>query len=213
MQNRHHSSSLAGPRWEEFSLAPKPAAREASFHASLRDCEVNYISQLQTQPQKPVSLPSREIEPTISAPVASTPVAPVPVPPVPVARRRSWLWARSKKTLPSGKQLQVVKSLALESNTPSHAQIIQPQTTGSRIFAHVRSWLHKKYSMTSTKRLRVTEMVPLGEKRFLAVVSVEGREFLIGGGASGVSVVTQLQGALENVGVPATDFALQGKSA
>jgi hypothetical protein len=57
------------------------------------------------------------------------------------------------------------------------------------------------------------EMVPLGEKRFLAVVSVEGHEFLIGGGASGVSVVTQLEDALGSAAVPRTDFALQGKSA
>jgi flagellar biogenesis protein FliO len=40
--------------------------------------------------------------------------------------------------------------------------------------------------------LRLSETLPLGEKRFVALVSVEGREFLIGGGASGVSMLAQL---------------------
>jgi flagellar biogenesis protein FliO len=41
--------------------------------------------------------------------------------------------------------------------------------------------------------MRVTENVPLGEKRFVALVTVDGREFLIGGGPSGVSLLSQLE--------------------
>ena len=41
--------------------------------------------------------------------------------------------------------------------------------------------------------LRVAETVSLGEKRFVALVRVENCEFLIGGGASGVSLLTQLK--------------------
>jgi flagellar biogenesis protein FliO len=52
--------------------------------------------------------------------------------------------------------------------------------------------MHRKYTLTATKRLRVAETVSLGEKRFVALVSVEGREFLIGGGASGVSLLATL---------------------
>jgi flagellar biogenesis protein FliO len=54
------------------------------------------------------------------------------------------------------------------------------------------SWLHAKYTQTATKRLRVSETVSLGEKRFVSIVRVEDREFLIGGGASGVSLLAQL---------------------
>jgi hypothetical protein len=54
------------------------------------------------------------------------------------------------------------------------------------------SWLQSKYAMTATKRLRVAETVSLGEKRFVALISVEGREFLIGGGSAGVSLLTAL---------------------
>jgi flagellar biogenesis protein FliO len=54
------------------------------------------------------------------------------------------------------------------------------------------SWLQTKYVQTATKRLRVAETVSLGEKRFVSIVSIEGREFLIGGGASGVTLLAQL---------------------
>jgi hypothetical protein len=54
------------------------------------------------------------------------------------------------------------------------------------------SWLHSKYALSATKRLRVSETVSLGEKRFVALVCVEGREFLIGGGSAGVSLLSAL---------------------
>jgi hypothetical protein len=57
-----------------------------------------------------------------------------------------------------------------------------------------RAWssLHAKYKISTTKRLRVSETISLGEKRFVAIVAVEGREFLIGGGVSGISLLAQL---------------------
>jgi hypothetical protein len=201
-QNRNHNPPLIGPRWQEFCLAPAPAAREASFHASLRDCAIDYVKLPEPEPQKSVSIQPRANEP--KQPPSNS-------------RGRSWprLWplTRAKNTVPSKKQLEVVKPAALEPSVPNLSQAGQPQRTGSRVLAHLWSWLHAKYTLSSTKRLRVMEMVPLGEKRFLAVVSVEGREFLIGGGASGVSVVTQLEGALETAAAPRAEFALQGKSA
>ena len=60
------------------------------------------------------------------------------------------------------------------------------------------TWLQKKYTLTATKRLRVAETVSLGEKRFVALISVEGREFLIGGGSAGVSLLAQLGAGAES---------------
>jgi flagellar biogenesis protein FliO len=40
--------------------------------------------------------------------------------------------------------------------------------------------------------LQVAETVSLGEKRFVAVIKVDGREFLIGGGATNVALLAQL---------------------
>jgi len=53
------------------------------------------------------------------------------------------------------------------------------------------SWLKKQYPAIQEKRLRVAENIPLGEKRFVALISVDGREFLIGGGASSISLLSQ----------------------
>jgi hypothetical protein len=66
------------------------------------------------------------------------------------------------------------------------------------------SWLQTKYVQTATKRMRVAETVSLGEKRFVSIVSIEGREFLIGSGASGVTLLAQLSPAQQepsNVGL------------
>jgi flagellar biosynthesis protein FliO len=48
------------------------------------------------------------------------------------------------------------------------------------------------------KQLQVVETLPLGEKRFVAILNAEGRKFLIGGGSAGVSLLTQLDDATEN---------------
>jgi hypothetical protein len=81
--------------------------------------------------------------------------------------------------------------------TPRPESTSRPElTTGKRPApsALVRgwTWLQAKYVQTATKRLRVAETVSLGEKRFVSIVNVEGREFLIGGGASGVTLLAQL---------------------
>jgi flagellar biogenesis protein FliO len=50
----------------------------------------------------------------------------------------------------------------------------------------------KQFTRSNTKRLQVTSSVSLGEKRFVAVVQVDGLQFLVGGGASNVSLLAQL---------------------
>jgi flagellar biogenesis protein FliO len=43
-----------------------------------------------------------------------------------------------------------------------------------------------------SRRLRVTETVSLGDKRFVSILEVDGRSFLIGGGAGNVSLLSTL---------------------
>jgi flagellar biogenesis protein FliO len=45
---------------------------------------------------------------------------------------------------------------------------------------------------SNSKRLQVAETVSLGEKRFVSVIKVDGREFLIGGGATNITLLAQL---------------------
>ena len=54
-------------------------------------------------------------------------------------------------------------------------------------------WLvARRRSQVAGKRLRVVETVSLGEKRFAAVLHVDGAQFLIGGGANNVSLLASL---------------------
>jgi flagellar biogenesis protein FliO len=59
----------------------------------------------------------------------------------------------------------------------------------------LRSWKRlraQQIARTSSKRLQVAATVSLGEKRFVAVIQVDGREFLVGGGATNVALLAQL---------------------
>lgn len=54
-------------------------------------------------------------------------------------------------------------------------------------------WLQKRYLLRATKQLRVSETVSLGEKRFVAILHIDNQKFLIGGGASNVALLAQLE--------------------
>lgn len=53
-------------------------------------------------------------------------------------------------------------------------------------------WLQQRAKQQARKQLRICETVSLGDKRFLALVQVEGERFLIGGSAHTVSLLAQL---------------------
>lgn len=54
------------------------------------------------------------------------------------------------------------------------------------------SWISRVRVRPAKKRLRVCESVSLGEKRFVALIRVDDKEFLVGGAANSVSLMTQL---------------------
>jgi hypothetical protein len=86
---------------------------------------------------------------------------------------------------------------AASASSPALSTGLQTRPLGPSPLARAWSWLHTKYTLTATKRLRLAETLSLGEKRFVALVSVEGREFLIGGCSTGVSLLAQLGGGPE----------------
>lgn len=69
----------------------------------------------------------------------------------------------------------------------------RPARLESNPLVRVWSWVNRKYTLSATRQLRVTDTVSLGDKRFVAVVHVGGQKFLIGGGAQGVSLLTKLE--------------------
>jgi flagellar biogenesis protein FliO len=56
----------------------------------------------------------------------------------------------------------------------------------------VISLLQGKRSLIQERKLRISDTVSLGEKRFVAILHAEGRKFLIGGSSTGVSLLTAL---------------------
>jgi hypothetical protein len=60
------------------------------------------------------------------------------------------------------------------------------------------NWARKHLgSRQSRKRLRVCETVSLGEKRFVAVIEVDGEQFLVGGASSSVATLARLEPSQE----------------
>jgi flagellar biogenesis protein FliO len=54
-------------------------------------------------------------------------------------------------------------------------------------------WMRaRQVERSSDRRLRVAETVSLGEKRFVAVVQVDGRHFLVAGGPANIALLAQL---------------------
>lgn len=76
-------------------------------------------------------------------------------------------------------------------------EVSETQRPGPGMLARAWSLVRTKYALTATKRLRVAETVSLGEKRFVSIVCVGSREFLIGGGTASVSLLAQLSPAGE----------------
>ena len=77
-----------------------------------------------------------------------------------------------------------VEEIKAEKKAPA-----QPLSNG--LLSRGWAWL-KKNKLAATKQMRVAETISLGEKRFVSVIHVDGQKFLIGGGAQGVTLLTQL---------------------
>ena len=65
------------------------------------------------------------------------------------------------------------------------------------LFGRAVAILRQSYVKKTSRRLCVAETISLGEKRFVALLTIDGQEFLIGGGTAGVSVLATLDNSLE----------------
>ena len=63
----------------------------------------------------------------------------------------------------------------------------------ARVWSGLLALIEAKREAQRSRHLRLVETVSLGEKRFVAIVAVRGGEFLIGGGASSVSLLARLE--------------------
>ena len=56
-----------------------------------------------------------------------------------------------------------------------------------------------------TRRLRVSETISLGEKRFVSILEVDGEQLLIGGSAENLVLLAKLEGLNRNLPEPAAE--------
>jgi hypothetical protein len=102
-------------------------------------------------------------------------------------------------------QTDIAAQLIVHSEVPVQPDLLAepqdiPRTLGFRwnaflqVLANGWSWLYRRLkTQQAKKRLRVCESVSLGEKRFIAVVQVDGEQFLVGGSSSSVSTLAHLE--------------------
>ena len=67
------------------------------------------------------------------------------------------------------------------------------QSFAKQLVSGISWFLGRIKVQTARKTLRLCENLPLGDKRFVAVIQVENERFLIGGAAGSVSLLTRLQ--------------------
>ena len=64
----------------------------------------------------------------------------------------------------------------------------------SGLISRAWNWFRERQAARiNSRRLQVAASVSLGEKRFIAVIMVDGQQFLVGGGASNVALLATLQ--------------------
>ena len=92
--------------------------------------------------------------------------------------------------------------LAIATKPTYSSKVIEskrPKPKQSQISRWLADLFHGKLRLVPEKKLRVVETVSLGERRFVTIIQVEGRKFLIGGSSSNVSMLA----SLDNGGNPA----------
>jgi hypothetical protein len=73
---------------------------------------------------------------------------------------------------------------------PPEPEEFKPEMPPHGLLGSLFSWL--RGGAPARKQLRLVETVPLGEKRFVAIIHAQGRKYLVGGGSSGVALLTSL---------------------
>jgi flagellar biogenesis protein FliO len=80
---------------------------------------------------------------------------------------------------------------------PTQLDSVVPTATAwfARGFEAIRTFLRSFTIRRRDRSLRICETLPLGEKRFVAVVQFEGRRFLIGSTNQSISLLDRLDAA------------------
>jgi hypothetical protein len=76
---------------------------------------------------------------------------------------------------------------------PPYRAIFRTVQNATEMLSSAWQWIQERQvTRSNTRRLHVATTVSLGEKRFVAVVQIDGQQFLVGGGATNVALLAQL---------------------
>ncbi|QMV17519.1 hypothetical protein GOB94_01450 [Granulicella sp. 5B5] len=95
-----------------------------------------------------------------------------------------------------------VLSVKTETSKPIFGLVLQRQSPRSLIpkalavATRIWGWIRvKNDARTDASRLQVIDRVLMAEKNYLFIVQVDGRRFLVGGGQTALSLLTELKSA------------------
>jgi len=76
---------------------------------------------------------------------------------------------------------------------PGEKACIKANLASSGLISNAINWIQDRQAgRFSKRRLQVAETVSLGEKRFVAVIQIDGYQYLVGGGATNVALLAKL---------------------
>jgi len=112
------------------------------------------------------------------------------------------LSAKKRKSPPIAHEVanpkrQITKNIPSRSALPLPIPVYETQLKAlqgnSGLLTRALNWIRNlQPGLAGNRRLQVVTTALLGEKRFVAVIRVDGLEFLIGGGATSVALLAQL---------------------
>ena len=119
--------------------------------------------------------------------------SPVPPPILLRAQRKVGdLGNRQQTKLASKEQVKPQASVPTQS-LPKKLPTLKVQLNASGLLTRVVKWIRLRgLARSNDHRLQVNSTVSLGEKRFVAEIQIDGRRFLVGGGATNVVLLAQL---------------------
>jgi hypothetical protein len=170
-------------------IPKKSTIRDRRVRAQSPDASGTALPKQASEPAKKTSSinPRRLIKPkaarTRNAPIAKTLAVGEFAPAVVAEKFRMW-------------PLEIPLSAGVEPPADRSPGLIGVEVKSTEILSWLAgawNWMRQQLgSRQSRKRLRVCESVSLGEKRFVAVIEVDGEQFLVGGASSSVATLARL---------------------
>lgn len=103
-------------------------------------------------------------------------------------KQRSRIQAHAKNSAPIPADRVAVPQLAV-----AEGMSLNTLRNSAGLLSSAWNWIKKQQvARCNNKRLQVSATASLGEKRFVAVVEVDGMEFLVGGGPANVALLAPL---------------------